>query len=172
MAAALVVPSLASSLIAQQAASPHEGLWIGFGVGGGYHLSGPPAARGGGAGQVRLGGTVNPWLLVGGELTGWGRDQNQTTALRGNIMGAALVYPAGPAGFVKAGVGLATQSVSLASAGPGRLTDVGVGGALGVGYDLRIADNLFLTATLDFLLQVISDRRDSLALMTIGVTWH
>src|SRR4051812_44784687 len=91
----------------------HRGFWIGFGVGGGTNLSeGLDGKRlGGGAGYLRLGGTVSQRVLLGFDGVFWGRDQSGNTIARGNGSFAMLFYPsARGGGFLKGGLGWANIS--------------------------------------------------------------
>jgi hypothetical protein len=177
--AGLILAFLAAPAAAQRREARHDGFWIGFGVGGGSNLTnGYDDARLGGAGYVRLGGTVSPMLLVGGEAMGWVREQNSTTVSQGNLTATVMVYPVRRGFFLKGGLGFASWS-QASPAGPGTLTvtEGGFGATLGGGYDLQIGTNLFLTPNVDFLLQVVDSEvfaatTGYLILFTLGLTWH
>ena len=59
-------------------------------------------------------------------------------------------------------------------------TAAGFAGTLGIGYDLQIGGNLFLTPNVDFLYHTISSENTAFAdlssgtvlLFTLGLTWH
>ena len=88
----VLMTGLTLGLVAEAAAAQapdihaHRGFWIGFGVGGGKNLSeGLDGKRvGGGAGYLRLGGTVSQRVLLGFDGTFWGRDESGNTIARGN----------------------------------------------------------------------------------------
>lgn len=168
----------ASPLLAQDE-SPHRGFWIGFGIGGGANLSeDAEGARPGGAAYLRLGGTVNPLLLVGAEVIGWGREQNGTTVTQGNAAAIVQFYPNRAGFFLKAGLGFASWARSRSSGNTTTtVTEGGFGATFGGGYDIRVGTNLFLTPNLDFLIQavesdVFSNNTGYLAVFTVGLTWH
>ncbi len=56
----------------------HEEFWIGFGLGAGVNTAEEldDGQRGGGAGYLRLGGTLSQNILMGGELSIWGRRED------------------------------------------------------------------------------------------------
>ena len=85
---AAAVLAIATPASAQDApAGRHQGFWIGFGIGTGSDLSDQARdARSGIAGYVRLGGTITPRLLVGGELSGWVRRQDDVTVDRKSVV--------------------------------------------------------------------------------------
>ena len=76
----------AGPAMAQDAAPLHDGFWIGFGVGGGWNLTQDVFGNslGGGAAWVRMGGTPNEHLLIGGEANAWARRDGNNTLSRGN----------------------------------------------------------------------------------------
>lgn len=178
----LVLATVASSAAAQRREVRHDGFWISFGLGGGSNLTdGYEDARLGGAGYVRLGGTVNPMLLVGGEAMAWAREQNGTTVSQGNLTASVLLYPVRRGFYLKGGLGFASWSQAFTSGNTTTTTtEGGFGATLGGGYDIQLGDNLFLTPNLDFLLQAVSNDAFAnttgttgyLVLFTVGLTWH
>ncbi len=53
----------------------------------------------------------------------------------------------------------------------------GFGTTLGVGYDIRLARNFYLSPTVDWLFQVFEDTpngtsTNNIILLTVGATWH
>lgn len=166
-------------LEAQSVAQPHQGFWIGFGFGGGVNLSkGLDNERlTSGAFYVRLGGTPNQRLLLGFEAIGWARERDDVILSRGNATFTGMWYPCRCGGvFLKGGIGSAAVSRDDHS-GNDHHTDTkgGFGTTLGVGADLKIGRNLYLTPNLDWLFQKFdSDVANSnhLFLFTLGLTWH
>ncbi len=165
-----------------EAAPEHRGFWVGFGLGGGVNLSDfADGARAGVGGYVRLGGTISPKFLLGGEISGWGRDRSGATFTESGATAIAMFYPAGRGLFVKGGVGFAGWAVS-ATAGSTTTTTTagGFAGTVGAGYDLRIGSNLYLTPNLDFLFHTMESDNGAFAgissgqvlLFTLGLTWH
>jgi hypothetical protein len=170
---------LAPPAAAQRREPRHDGFWIGFGLGAGTNLTeGYDDARLGGSGYVRLGGTVSPMLLIGGEAMGWVREQAGTTISQGNLTASVLVYPVRRGFYLKGGLGFASWSAQTSSGNTTvTTTEGGFGATAGGGYDIQIGSNLFITPNLDFLLQVVdSDTFPAttgyLILFTLGLTWH
>lgn len=165
---------------AQRREPRHDGFWVAFGLGAGSNLTeGYDDGRLGGAGYVRLGGTVSPMLLIGGEAMGWVREQNGTTVSQGNLTASVLLYPVRRGLYLKGGLGFASWSQASRPAANTTvtITEGGFGTTLGGGYDLQIGNNLFLTPSLDFLLQVVDSEAFTattgyLVLFTLGLTWH
>lgn len=184
----LMLPALLASapaVRAQDAERPparHEGFWVAFGLGGGSNLADwADGARAGVGGYVRLGGTVSERFLIGGELIGWGRDRNGATFSESGATAVAMFYPAGHGAFVKLGAGFAGWAAQATVPG-GTLTQTagGFAGTLGLGYDLRIGGNLYLTPNFDFLYHTLESDDTAFAdigsgaviLFTLGLTWH
>jgi hypothetical protein len=170
---------LASPAGAQRREVRHDGFWVAFGVGAGTNLTeGYSDARLGGAGYVRLGGTVSPRLLIGGEAMGWVRERGGTTLSQGNATATLLLYPVRRGVYLKGGLGFASWSAQTTS-GPTTTTTTegGFGATLGGGYDVQIGNNLFLTPNVDFLIQIVDSEiftatTGYLVLFTLGLTWH
>jgi Outer membrane protein beta-barrel domain len=175
---ALAVTALAlgiGPLHAQHTQPAHEGFWIGFGLGVGSDLSSQAkGARGGGAGYLRMGGTVNPLLSIGGEVAAWGRTTNGTTVSRANAVGAVYFYPVQSSGlYLKSGIGFATAQAAVTGGGvTTTVSQNGFGATFGAGYEIPIGHNLVLSPNADLLTQIIKSHSESLFLLTIGLTWH
>lgn len=168
------LPALGS---AQSPAQPHKGFWIGFGLGGGVNLSkGLDNERlASGSLYVRLGGAVNQHLLLGFEAIGWARERESVVLSRGNATFTALAYPCRCGGvFVKGGIGSAGIARDELTGGEHHTAyKAGFGSTLGVGVDLKIGRNLYLTPNLDWLYQNLAEApTNHLFLFTLGLTWH
>jgi len=177
---------LAASPVLGQRVARHEGYWISFGLGGGTVLGDDAFdgdAKFGGAAFLRMGGSPTQQLLLGGELIGWATDQDDAEIARGATLFTVLYYPSEAGGlFVKGGAGFAFRSVDqtiyFPSLPPGDAIvtiseeDGGVGLGAGVGYDIQLARNFFLTPTFDFVYTGTEGDGASLLLFTVGATWH
>jgi len=172
-----------ASVAHAQGRQRHDGFWIGFGLGAGALTSGnlDESERGGAAGYVRLGGTLSQKILMGGELSFWGRQEdtflgeNTVTLTRANATFTVIIYPSDNGGFfMKGGFGGANIQTQV-----GNLTqDIqGLGTTIGLGFDVRLGRNLYLTPNADLLLQTFEQDNDEtvtngIILLTIGLTWH
>jgi len=169
----LLAPSGAATAQAQHHRSPgaHSGVWLSGGLGGGTTSE----EDGGAAGYFRLGGSPSPNVLLGGEVIGLSYDQDGAQVSFGNATFDVLYYPA-PAGgfFAKGGVGFASVTVSEDVGGGTFTTDEqGLGLTLGVGYDIKIGGNLYLTPNVDLLHQRFDEDRDAtIWLFTLGIGMH
>src|SRR4051812_34428305 len=108
----LALSVLSISVASEQHAQTRKGFWIGLGLGYGSLSCTGCSSTGGLSGYLKLGGTISPHLLLGGETNGWTKSENGGTLNAGNASFAAYYYPQ-PAGglFLKAGVGFATTRV-------------------------------------------------------------
>jgi len=164
-----------------QRTAVHEGFWISFGFGAGTVL-GDDAFDGdskfGGAGFLRMGGSPSQQLLIGGELIGWGTDQEGVQIGRAALMFTAMYYPSPKGGFyLKGGAGFAGRSVEFEIPFEDLTATVtedrsGIGLGAGLGYDIQLARNFFLTPALDFVYTGTEGDGASLLLFTVGATWH
>lgn len=189
---------LAVPAAAQQDAeeSRRQGFWLGFGIGGGVNLTETldGESKGGFTGLFRLGGTLSPNWLLGGESAGWGADVgDETWAWRSNLSAVAIFYPSATKGlFFKAGPSFAviSEGESITTDVDGvdvnaslSATDYGFGATLGAGYDIRIGRRLSIVPEVTYLLQGFDERTtgtllgsipgtNSILLFTLGLTWH
>lgn len=165
-----------------QRTAVHQGFWISFGFGGGTAF-GDDAFGGdskfGGAGFLRMGGSLSQQWLIGGEMIGWGTDQNNVTVGRGAMLFTGLYYPSPSGGFyLKGGAGFAGRTaettVLLAGNVEAKITDDsgGVGLSAGLGYDIQLGGNFFITPGLDFVYTGTERDGATLLLFTVGATWH
>jgi hypothetical protein len=164
---------------AQANGNPHRGFWIGFGLGGGVNVStaidGEELA--GGTGYLRLGGTPHQQWLLGFEAIGWGRGRDGTTLARGNASFVTMFYPSKQGGlFVKGAVG--GSSLSWSGSTTITTTEYGFGTTLGLGYDVRLGRNIYLTPAADWLFQAFDSEdpalpgTNNILMVTLGILWH
>ncbi len=168
---ALALPILlASSLSAQQprpgivdvTGRSRQGFWVSLGFGGGAEAVN---LDGDGLGysdelteptmQLRIGGTLNQHIRLGGEFSSWFhsiRDNaSATSALESvsGVFGIIQYYPWSRAGlYLKGGIGLGRSAVDY-EGGP-TISDVGFAAVVGAGYDIRLGRHFALTPTVDF----------------------
>jgi len=184
--ATAVLMLLAATPVRAQRTAVHEGYWIGFGFGGGTVLGEDffdGDAKFGGSGFLRMGGSPSQQLLIGGELIGWGTDQADVQIARGAMMFTAMYFPSPKGGFyVKGSAGFAGRTEkewvyfpTLPVVGDREHIsneDSGIGLGAGLGYDIQVARNFFITPALDFVYTGTEGDGASLLLFTVGATWH
>lgn len=181
--AAALVALVATSLPAQEAPEDtaqqthrRKGYWASFGAGGGWSTTPSFLANGGflrgGSGYLRMGGTVNKQLLFGGEALVWWREEDVLSSgflelTRVNVTATALFYPDPEFDlFLKGGFG-----ISSVEEGVGNDTD-GIGVTGGIGYDLRIGRNLYITPNVDGMVHFLQSFTEWSIVVTMGLTWH
>ena len=179
----LVLAATATSLGAQR---QHQGFWIGFAPGGvattGTQGFGYPV-------YFRLGGTISQRVMIGVETFAIFEVDPEVSS--GNLTILALVYASPKAGlFAKSALGWA-QAHALCPSSPNESQD-GMGATLGLGYDVRLGRNTYLTPNIDVLLRtnarplcstgappspgqpdpgLVRDYGQRFA-FTLGLTWH
>ncbi len=180
--AALLV-CLAGPATAQQE-TKHNGWWTGIGLGGGWtgdDIS--DSSLTGGAGFLRLGGTLSQVFLVGGDVSFWVQRNEAADEWisRMNITGSAFVFPFYPMGlYIKLGAGLGVYDwvgdTDVEGLIPPAEKDYGFGATGGIGWDIQLARNFFVTPNVDFLWQNVSVEDQTVkawaVLITVGATWH
>ena len=151
-----------------------KGFWIAFGFGyGSANLSCDSllcsgGSEGGGTGHIRLGGTLNEQLLLGGDISGWAKEESGATQAVGNVSFIAQYYPMKQSGlFLKGGAGFS----SIMLEGGGRTADgESFGLSAGVGYDIRVGRNISITPIADFLFGGSRDLQVDGVTQTAGVS--
>jgi hypothetical protein len=110
-------------------------------------------------GFLKLGGTLNPRVLAGVEGNVWSKKEEGVSNLLGNLTATATFYPFVSSGlFVKGGVGLSYASretrtgtrLHLPVDATIKFSSVGAGVLAGLGYDLRVAQNISITPTVTY----------------------
>ena len=152
---------------------PRSGLWGGFGIGAGYGEGGGDY-QSGGALVGQIGGTVNPKLAIGADLATWAWRSNGLTASATTVGGAVTFFPSPTGGFyIKGGIGFAATVNEARTGGQDETqTDSGGGVVFGLGQDVRMGTNLFLTPAFTFMFQRIGDTNLKFFLFTVGLTWR
>lgn len=171
---ALALATLAPAASAQGHPQTRQGFWIGFGLGYAslsYSCSGCSGSEGGLSGYLKMGGTVSPKLLIGGETNGWVKSQNGTTVTAGNASAAAYFFPSPSSGlFLRGGIGVATLS---ASSGGSSASQSGFGVTFGLGYDVRVGTNMSITPVANYNWGNLgSGVKQNIFQIALGLTWH
>lgn len=137
----LVLPSVAE---AQSNQRIRQGFFIGAGLGfASAQLPEDTERRNRAAGMLRLGGSITPWLLVGGESLIYSLREPGNQVLFVTLTPTVWVYPLGETPlFLKAGVGLAVLERDLGVFG-GTDNDGGLGMNAGFGWDLHVGGGSF-----------------------------
>jgi hypothetical protein len=156
---------------AQQNPQTRQGFWISFGIGyGSLGCDDCNDERESGANAyLRMGGTLSQRLLIGGELNGWSKTENDATLTVSNF-GPVLVFYPNPDGgfFLKGGIGLANTSLDLGSI---TIDESGVGVTLGLGYDARVGRRFALTPYFDILTSSYDGASFNQVAFGLGFTW-
>lgn len=149
--AALAVIGAGSA--AAQHPQTRQGFWIAFGLGFGsadLTCDGCTFDREtGGVGHIRLGGTLNQKLLLGGDITAWTKDIEGVTFTVGNVSFIAQYYPTEMGGlFLKGGAGF--SSIQFSEGGQ-EASGESFGLSAGAGYDIRVGRNISITPLVDIM---------------------
>jgi hypothetical protein len=150
---------ITSSAVAQDASPRRSGFWLNVGFGWGssdFNCDGCDTDRESGVtGQIALGGTLSPQLLLGVESNGWYKEKNGVKSLLGTSFAAvAYYYPSAEGNlFLKGGVGLASYLFDNGS----QDDDQGIGLLAGLGYDLPIGAQASITPVATFQYGMMGD---------------
>lgn len=178
---------IAAAPLAAQRPNTREGFWIG--LGGGFGSVGTDCQActtdrtTGGAAYLRLGGTLSPMFLLGGESDAWFHSASGVNEALAFASFIATIYPSRTgAFFLKLGIGGMSYR---ADDGVTVLTAEAPSGSLGAGYDIRLGRNVSLTpfvnglgtSAVTFKLNGVTmsggeDIKINLLQVGLGVTWH
>jgi hypothetical protein len=150
LAALVCLATTLASTAAAQRPQTRRGFWIGFGFGGGtlnWDCDGCTSqSEGGPTGFVRLGGTTSDKVLLGAEINAWSLDIGAAKITGGVTVFVVNWYPNAAGGlFLKGGVG---GSAFVRETASGEATATSGALLLGVGYDIRVAENMSITPVL------------------------
>lgn len=176
---------LSTSGLSAQRVANHRGVWIGGGLGLGSARLSCTVCRagrdGGTSGYLRVGATVTPQLLIGGEALAWYHSQGNLSFLLGSIQAVVLLYPMPKSGlYIKTGFGLAQYSAKDPT---DKISSQALAGQVGVGYEVAIGRTLSIVPYANFLGTTGADVRfndtvsglgakTSLMQVGVGVTLH
>jgi hypothetical protein len=98
--------------------------------------------------SLRLGGTVNPSLRLGGEVLAWIDEHDRTTESLTSVLFVGQLYPLATTGlYLKGGLGLGRNAVDFDQGGG--VGDTGFAGLLGAGWEVRMGRRWFLNPSVD-----------------------
>lgn len=164
--------SLSLPAAAQGNEQTRQGFWISFGFGAGSlgcddcddddRVNGVNFF-------ARAGGTLSQRLLIGGEVNGWTKSEDNATLTLTNVGPVLLFYPSARGGlFLKGGLGLSSIEFEVGSFS---VEDEGVGLTLGLGYDARVGRNFALTPYFDILASSFDGASFNQVAFGLGFTW-
>lgn len=166
-----------------------QGFWIGFGGGYGSANASCDECEGGDregsySGFFKLGGTLNPRVLLGVEGNGWMKEQDDVTLTLGTFTGTVTFYPQASGGFfLKGGVGLSYVDTDFQAGSLSvNISKTGWGVLAGAGYDIRVGRNVSITpcvnyhygapGDLSFEGDTLSNWTQNVVSFEIGITFH
>jgi hypothetical protein len=98
--------------------------------------------------SLRLGGTVNQHLRLGGEVLAWINERDRTVESLTSFLFVGQLYPMAATGlYLKGGLGLGRNAVEFDEGGG--VGDTGFAGLLGAGWEVRMGRRWFLNPSVD-----------------------
>ena len=158
-----------------QRAQTREGFWIGFGFGyGGLDITCELCEvdrESGLSGYLKLGGTLNPGLLIGGQTLGWTKEEGGITVTQGSLTGNLWWYPSSSGGFwLTGGAGLAVIDADAGIGGSDNET--GFAALAGLGYDIRVGRNISIVPSATWQFGFYDDFGANVLQLALGITFH
>jgi outer membrane protein with beta-barrel domain len=145
VAAALGLSTALPGIASAQHKQTRQGFWFNIGLGYGslgcQDCSGRTGSLSGG---LALGGTLSQKVVIGGGTNGWTKSENGATLTVSTLTALIRFYPSPTGGFFLLG-GLGVGQIHGSVTGFGSATETGAGVVLGLGYDIRVGNNLSIT---------------------------
>ncbi len=100
---------------------------------------------------LRLGGTPDPYVRLGGEWFAWGNEEIDRTEFFSTLLGTVQFYPMKDAGlWLKGGAGLAFSGQDFVDPQFFDATETGFGWSVGVGYDAQLSRAFGIGPSVEF----------------------
>lgn len=166
--------SVAQQQGGQEETNEHQrsGFWFNGGLGwGSLGCDGCTDREGGTVLSLGVGGTVSQSVLIGGSIDGWTKEEQGTRLTASSALATIRLYPSDTDGFFFRG-GLGFGSVETEIAGVGSGSESGGAALLGLGYDVRVSDNVSLTPFLNGVGITTDDTDVNFNQLGLSVTTH
>ncbi len=149
-----------------------KGFWFSGGLGVGSlgcdDCSGRESGLSGGLG---IGGSVSQKVLLGAGTTGWTKSEGGVDLTVGTLVALIRFYPSATGGFFLIG-GLGLGSIRAEVSGFGSDSETGAGALLGLGYDIRVGQNVSLTPFWNGFAARTSNADANVGQLGVSVTLH
>ncbi|MGE0158361.1 MAG: autotransporter domain-containing protein [Gemmatimonadales bacterium] len=158
-----------------QNSQTRQGFFINLGLGvGSFGIENGDDREVGGTGEITLGGTLTPQVLLAGEISGWTKDEGGARVTHTNVTAVVQFYPMVDGGlFLRGGVGGSRLEISASSGGFSfSAEDTGLGATAGLGYDIRVGSNFSITPYGLFAWGDFDGGSANHFQGGLGVTWH
>jgi hypothetical protein len=156
----------------QTLAQRRQGFWFNAGLGiGSYGCEDCAGFRANGlSGGISLGGRLSDKLLLGGGSTGWTRESGGLRISVSTLDARLRFYPMRTSGFfITGGAGVGSHTISVGSES---FSDFGLGVIVGVGWDIRVGNNVSLTPFCNGFAMDSSLVNANVGQLGLGVTIH
>lgn len=171
-APATAAPAPLGPAVPTRARHSRRGFWFSGGLGYGSLGCEDCGSRTGGlSGGIQLGGSVSQKVLLGGATTGWTKDEGGVTLTVGTVVAMIRFYPSATGGFFLLG-GLGLGTIHAEIDGFGSDSETGGGALLGLGYDIRVGDNVSLTPFWNGFAARTSNADANVGQLGLSVTLH
>jgi hypothetical protein len=157
---------------AQGHSQTRQGFWFNGGMGyGSLGCQDCSGREGGLSGGIALGGTVSPKVLLGAGTNGWTKSEDGARLTVGTLTALIRFYPSSTGGFFLLG-GLGVGQVRAEVSGFGSASETGFGALVGLGYDIRVGQNVSLTPYWNGFAMASSSTDANVGQLGLGITVH
>lgn len=175
---AMSVAALLLAALSPRAASAQghpqtrQGFWFNGGLGyGSLGCQDCGSREGGLSGGIALGGTLSQKVLLGAGTNGWSKTEDGATLSVATLTAMIRFYPSSTGGFFLLG-GLGLGTIRAEITGFGSANETGVGALVGLGYDIRVGQNVSLTPYWNGFAMSSSSSDANVGQLGLGITVH
>ena len=151
----------------------HNGLYLGFGIGfgGGQikldNFDASSNRENGLSINLRIGGSLNPQVLLGAEIDAWRKEENGV-AIQFNNYAACISYYVSQGFFIKGGPAL---SIVAAEAYGSSDSESGSGFTIGTGYEIRTGSKFALVPSFQYIYQDMDGYSTNFYSLLLNFNW-
>jgi hypothetical protein len=172
LAATVALSVAVSSSGSAQISQTRQGFWFNGGLGyGSLGCENCDGREGALSGGLAIGGALSQKVLLGAGMNGWSKSESGATLTVGTLTALLRFYPSATGGFFLVG-GLGVGSIRAELDGFGSDSETGVGALVGLGYDIRVGQNVSLTPYWNGFAASTSNADANVGQIGLGVTVH
>lgn len=161
-----------SGVASAQHRQTRDGFWFNIGLGyGSLGCQDCGSREGGVSGALALGGTLSQKVVIGGGTNGWTKSEGGATLTVSTLTALIRFYPSATGGFFLLG-GLGVGQIHASVTGLGSNSETGAAAVLGLGYDVRVGDNVSITPFWNGFATKTTNSDANVGQIGVGVTIH
>lgn len=161
-----------SEIASAQHKQTRDGFWFNLGLGyGSLGCQNCGSREGSVSGGLALGGTLSQKVVIGAGTNGWTKSEGGATLTVSTLTALIRFYPSATGGFFLLG-GLGVGQIHVSVSGLGSDSETGAAALLGLGYDVRVGNNVSITPFWNGFATNTTNSDANVGQIGVGVTIH